>query len=117
LFGPAGTGKTTIIAETCRKHQADGDTFTLLWHTDKIEAGDVKDFIKHLQYEGVNKMILVAEDIGGIEIARPDTWVYQEFDDKTMYLDNKDLKATNPQIASIVNPNSRYGLVIGDLVV
>jgi ATP-dependent 26S proteasome regulatory subunit len=40
----------------------------LLWHTDKIEAGDVKDFIKHLQYEGVAKMILVAEDIGGIEI-------------------------------------------------
>lgn len=68
LFGPPGTGKTTIIAETCRKHQADGDTFILLWHTDKIEAEDVKDFIKHLQYEGVNKMILVAEDIGGIEI-------------------------------------------------
>jgi ATP-dependent 26S proteasome regulatory subunit len=68
LFGPPGTGKTTIIAETCRKHTADGDTFILLWHTDKIEAGDVKDFIKHLQYEGVTKMILVAEDIGGIEI-------------------------------------------------
>ena len=68
LFGPPGTGKTTIIAETCRKHASDGDTFILLWHTDKIEAGDVKDFIKHLQYEGVNKMILIAEDIGGIEI-------------------------------------------------
>jgi ATP-dependent 26S proteasome regulatory subunit len=68
LFGPPGTGKTTIIAETCRKHQAEGNTFILLWHTDKIEAGDVKDFIKHLQYEGVEKMILVAEDIGGIEI-------------------------------------------------
>jgi SpoVK/Ycf46/Vps4 family AAA+-type ATPase len=68
LFGPPGTGKTTIIAETCRKHSAQGDTFILLWHTDKIEAGDVKDFIKHLKYEGPSKMILVAEDIGGIEI-------------------------------------------------
>lgn len=68
LFGPAGTGKTTIIAEICRKYKDEGKTFILLWHTDKIEAGDVKDFIKHLQYEGVDKMILVAEDIGGIEI-------------------------------------------------
>jgi ATP-dependent 26S proteasome regulatory subunit len=68
LFGPAGTGKTTIIAETCRKYAADGKTFILLWHTDKFEAGDVKDFIKHLQYEGVEKMILVVEDIGGVEI-------------------------------------------------
>jgi SpoVK/Ycf46/Vps4 family AAA+-type ATPase len=67
-FGPAGTGKTTIIAESCREFVADGKTFILLWHTDKIEAGDVKDFIKHLKYEGVDKMILVAEDIGGIEI-------------------------------------------------
>ena len=68
LFGPAGTGKTTIIAETCRKYAEDGTTFILLWHTDKIEAGDVKDFIKHLKYEGVTKMILVVEDIGGVEI-------------------------------------------------
>jgi SpoVK/Ycf46/Vps4 family AAA+-type ATPase len=68
LHGPAGTGKTTIIAESARKYAELGDTFILLWHTDKIEAGDVKDFIKHLQYEGVNKMILVVEDIGGIEI-------------------------------------------------
>lgn len=68
LYGPPGTGKTTIIAETCRKHSEEGNTFILLWHTDKIEAGDVKDFIKHLKYEGPTKMILVAEDIGGIEI-------------------------------------------------
>lgn len=68
FYGPAGTGKTTLIAEACRKYAADGKTFILLWHTDKVEAGDVKDFIKHLKYEGVEKMILVAEDIGGVEI-------------------------------------------------
>jgi ATP-dependent 26S proteasome regulatory subunit len=68
FYGPAGTGKTTLIAEACRKYAADGKTFILIWHTDKVEAGDVKHFIKHLKYEGVEKMILVAEDIGGIEI-------------------------------------------------
>lgn len=68
LHGPPGTGKTTIIAEICRKYKAEGNTFILVWHTDKVEAGDVKDFLKHLQYEGVNKMILIVEDIGGIEI-------------------------------------------------
>lgn len=69
FYGPPGTGKTTLLAESCRKYSEDGKTFILIWHTDKIEAGDVKDFIKHLSYdEGVEKMILVAEDIGGIEI-------------------------------------------------
>ncbi len=68
LHGPAGTGKTTIIAEVCREYNEEGKTFILLWHTDKFDAGDVKDFIKHLTYEGVDKMILVVEDIGGIEI-------------------------------------------------
>jgi SpoVK/Ycf46/Vps4 family AAA+-type ATPase len=68
LYGPAGSGKTTVIAEAARKYNELGSTFTLVWHTDKIEAGDVKDFIKHLQYEGVEQMILVVEDIGGIEI-------------------------------------------------
>jgi len=68
LYGPAGSGKTTILAESSRKYKDEGKTFILLWHTDKIDAGDVKDFIKHLKYEGVDKMILIAEDIGGIEI-------------------------------------------------
>jgi co-chaperonin GroES (HSP10) len=55
-------------------------------------------------------------NVGGIQIARPETWVYQEFDDKTMYENNKDLKATNPQIATILNPNMKYGLQKSDLV-
>jgi len=55
-------------------------------------------------------------NVGGIQIARPETWVYQEFDDKTMYENNKDLKATNPQIAHILNSNVKYGLQKDDLV-
>jgi len=55
-------------------------------------------------------------NLNGIEIARPDTWVYQEFDDKTMYENNKDLKATCPQIAKIIKPNKKYGLQKDNLV-
>lgn len=62
--------------------------------------------------ENHNKTI----NIGGIEIIRPEMWVHQEFDDRTMYEDNKDLKATNPQLATIVNPNAKYGLQVDDLV-
>jgi SpoVK/Ycf46/Vps4 family AAA+-type ATPase len=68
LHGPAGTGKTTAIAAAVNSVKNDPEYFTLVWHTDKIEAGDVKDFIKHLNYVGPNKMILIVEDIGGIEI-------------------------------------------------
>lgn len=68
LYGPPGTGKTTAIAEAVNSVKNNPEYFTLVWHTDKIEAGDVKDFIKHLNYIGPNKMILVVEDIGGIEI-------------------------------------------------
>jgi AAA+ superfamily predicted ATPase len=68
LYGPPGTGKTTAIAEAVNSVKDNQEYFTLVWHTDKIEAGDVKDFIKHLNYIGPNKMILVVEDIGGIEV-------------------------------------------------
>jgi AAA+ superfamily predicted ATPase len=68
LYGPPGTGKTTAIAEAVNSVKDNPEYFTLVWHTDKIEAGDVKDFIKHLKYIGPKKMILVVEDIGGIEI-------------------------------------------------
>lgn len=68
LYGPPGTGKTTAIAEAVNSVKDDKEYFTLVWHTDKIEAGDVKDFIKHLNFIGPNKMILVVEDIGGVEI-------------------------------------------------
>lgn len=68
LYGPPGTGKSTAISETINSVRNDSEYFVLVWHTDKIEAGDVKDFIKHLDYNGPKKMILVVEDVGGIEV-------------------------------------------------
>jgi len=67
LYGPAGTGKSTSISLACKKYAADNKTAILIWHTDKFEAYAVKDFIKSFAYDGVEKMILVAEDLGGSE--------------------------------------------------
>lgn len=68
LYGPAGTGKSTAITQIANKYTSDGKTAVVIWHTDKFEAYQVKDFIKSFAYVGVEKLILVAEDIGGIEI-------------------------------------------------
>ena len=68
LYGPAGTGKSTAITKIANKYTADGKTAVVIWHTDKFEAYQVKDFIKSFDYVGVDKIILVAEDIGGVEI-------------------------------------------------
>ena len=68
LYGPAGTGKSTIITKIVTKYSQDSKTAVVIWHTDKFEAYQVKDFIKSFSYEGVEKLILIAEDIGGIEI-------------------------------------------------
>ena len=68
LYGPAGSGKSAALNKTSRKYADDGKTFILLWATDKFDAANVKDFIKSFQYEGVERMILIAEDIGGVEV-------------------------------------------------
>jgi hypothetical protein len=68
LYGPAGTGKSTAITKVANKYSSDGKTAIIIWHTDKFEAYQVKDFIKSFEYIGVEKIILVAEDIGGVEI-------------------------------------------------
>lgn len=68
LYGPAGSGKTTAISKVVDKYGSDGTTAIIVWHTDKFEAGLVKDFIKSFKYVGVKKMILIAEDVGGTEI-------------------------------------------------
>lgn len=68
LYGPAGTGKSTSISVVANKYVADKKTAVVIWHTDKFEAFEVKDFIKRFSYVGVDKMILIAEDIGGVEV-------------------------------------------------
>lgn len=68
LYGPAGTGKTTILSLSARKYSKDNETLVLVWHTDKFEAHQVKDFIKSFEYVGIKKMILIVEDIGGVEM-------------------------------------------------
>jgi SpoVK/Ycf46/Vps4 family AAA+-type ATPase len=67
LFGPAGTGKSTIIAKSSRIYGHDKKTAIVLWYTDQFEAATIKNFIKSFEYVGVERMILVVEDIGGVE--------------------------------------------------
>jgi SpoVK/Ycf46/Vps4 family AAA+-type ATPase len=69
LWGPAGTGKTTALAKICNKYVDDGRTAVVIFPTEKIEAYQVKDFIKSFEYIGVDRFILVMEDVGGVEMA------------------------------------------------
>ena len=68
LYGKPGTGKTTVLNKICDKYNGDGQTAVLVWPTDAIEAYNVKEFIKAIEYQGVSKLILVVEDVGGVEM-------------------------------------------------
>lgn len=93
LYGPAGGGKTTVINKVCNKYSKDNRTAVLVWATDKFEASTVKDFIKSFVYKDVDKLILVAEDIGGSEIDQ----VRQRSDSSLLsLLDNQEKTFTIP---------------------
>lgn len=68
LWGPAGSGKSTSISKAILPFSSDGKTAIVVWHTDKYEAYKVKDFIKRFDYTKVQRLILIAEDIGGVEL-------------------------------------------------
>lgn len=68
LYGSAGSGKSTAINKVSRQYVTDGSTAVIIWPTDRYEAYDVKEFVKSFEYEGVTKLILVVEDIGGVEM-------------------------------------------------
>lgn len=68
LYGPAGTGKSTSINKIAQRYGNDGKTAIVLWHTDKFEAHEIKGFVQSFKYVGVERLIMVIEDIGGVEI-------------------------------------------------
>lgn len=68
LWGSAGTGKSLAISMVCRKFVEEGKTTVILWATDKFRPQDIKDFFKNFKYESTERLILVMEDLGGVEI-------------------------------------------------
>ena len=68
LYGPPGSGKTTVINRVVEIYSTQEKTAIVVWPTDKFEAHEIKDFIKSFTYEKVDRLILVAEDIGGTEV-------------------------------------------------
>lgn len=66
-YGPAGTGKTSAINRVGRRYSEDKKTAVVVWQTDKFDPIDVKRFVKQFNYNGVERMILIAEDLGGTE--------------------------------------------------
>jgi AAA+ superfamily predicted ATPase len=69
LYGPAGSGKSTALTQIVKKYANLHDTAILVWHTSVWDSYDMKRLIKRLNYLNVNKLILIAEDLGGIEQA------------------------------------------------
>lgn len=69
FYGPPGSGKSTSINKAVRTYKQDGKTLVLIWNTDVIEAHDVKNFISTFEYKDVERVLLIAEDIGGTEVS------------------------------------------------
>lgn len=67
IGGPPGTGKTACINKVAMDFTNTGDYLTLIWNTDAIEPSEVKNFISRFKYSNVKGLILIAEDLGGIE--------------------------------------------------
>lgn len=67
IGGPPGGGKTTAIHKIINEQSLNNKTLSIVWNTDQLDPSDVKDLFKSFNYVGVDRVVLVAEDLGGIE--------------------------------------------------
>lgn len=70
IYGEPGTGKSVILMKVAESEIADGKTAVLIWPTSKFHPSEVKDFIRTFEYKGVEKLIFIMEDLGGIEVSQ-----------------------------------------------
>jgi SpoVK/Ycf46/Vps4 family AAA+-type ATPase len=68
LFGPAGVGKSALINKVSRKYVEQNNVAIIIWRTDKHDPYDVKQMFKDFKYQGVDRLIVIAEDLGGVEV-------------------------------------------------
>lgn len=72
IFGPPGTGKTTILKKSLEKYRNDPTTTVVFWQTDMFEPVEIKNFFRFCDFSKIQRFILVIEDIGGVEISERD---------------------------------------------
>lgn len=117
LYGPPGTGKSSIINLIANKYSSDSKTAVIIWPTDQLDPYEIKQFIKTFDYVGVEKMILICEDVGGIEMdqvrIKSDSSLLSLLDnqDKTFTIPTFGIATTNfPEnlLGNLVNRPGRF---------
>lgn len=117
LYGPPGSGKSTALIKIANKYAKDGKTLVVIYPTDKIDSFEIKTIFRNLEYKGVEKLILIVEDIGGVEIdqvkMRSDSSLLSLLDnqEKTFTLPTLIIATTNfPEIflGNIMNRPGRF---------
>lgn len=69
LHSRPGLGKSSNISRVCKRYSDTKEAAVLIWPSDKIDAGQVKQFLsKGVDWAKVQKLILVIEDIGGGDV-------------------------------------------------
>lgn len=94
--------------------EEDESFYLLMRDTDVYMANGiaVNDYIAVKWDEKHNRLI----KLGDFEFERPKEWVIEQHDDKNLYDTNRDLKDTQPQIATVMKTNKKCNLKEGDTI-